>query len=315
MKSYSVKSNAKRFARGIADKHQDMIAAVEPVEVSPGAREWFPAIEVPKEHNDAFREMMRETYSDVAVLTFEPCEAAETADIPSFLPKKPHHEPQEGSIDVRDFGARGSIFCGQPAEPLVFDAATIAARPELAQVSRTLTVTKDVAEDCVEYPISDFVPPEPVRAPEALTKKQSVGRFVRASNPKTVSVVVDYAKEAAELPPPVRSTPEEIAARRAERRSRIEAEKEAGTFGKKAERINKKKKIIDLISRNGGATQGELETATGWQRHTLRGYIAGTLRKQLKVVGRVIECIRGKGEEPTRYVVKMAETDGKGGDT
>jgi hypothetical protein len=52
-----------------------------------------------------------------------------------------------------------------------------------------------------------------------------------------------------------------------------------------------------------------LEAATGWQRHTLRGYIAGTLRKIMRTVGRDIECRRAKGEA-TRYVMVTAKEGG-----
>ncbi|WP_281423815.1 DUF3489 domain-containing protein [Rhizobium laguerreae] len=107
---------------------------------------------------------------------------------------------------------------------------------------------------------------------------------------------------------------EEIEARRAERRKRIEAEKAAGTFGAKAEKISKKKLILDLMKRDDGATKKELEDATGWQRHTLRGYIAGTLRKKLGAVGFAIECSRGSGEVPTRYFIEPVKVAGKGGE-
>ncbi|TCM71905.1 uncharacterized protein DUF3489 [Rhizobium sp. BK068] len=70
-----------------------------------------------------------------------------------------------------------------------------------------------------------------------------------------------------------------------------------------AKKISKKKIVLDLMWRDDGATQAELETATGWQRHTLRGYIAGTLRKQLGAVGYAIECERGRDDVPTRYFI------------
>jgi Protein of unknown function (DUF3489) len=38
---------------------------------------------------------------------------------------------------------------------------------------------------------------------------------------------------------------------------------------------------IDLLQRPDGATVDELATAMGWQRHTVRGLIAGALKKKL----------------------------------
>ncbi len=39
--------------------------------------------------------------------------------------------------------------------------------------------------------------------------------------------------------------------------------------------------LIDLLNRSGGATLAELVEATGWQRHSVRGAISGTLKKKL----------------------------------
>lgn len=125
---------------------------------------------------------------------------------------------------------------------------------------------------------------------------------------KAVEATVTIAEAAAMTPaamkaavadlPLTKSTPEEIAARRAARRARIAEPKPA-----KVAKATKADIIIGLVSRPDGATQAELETATGWQRHTLRGYIAGTLRKR----GHDIVLKKIKGEE-TRYMI-LAERD------
>ena len=39
--------------------------------------------------------------------------------------------------------------------------------------------------------------------------------------------------------------------------------------------------ILDLLKRSGGATAKELLKATGWQPHSLRGFISGTLGKKM----------------------------------
>ena len=39
--------------------------------------------------------------------------------------------------------------------------------------------------------------------------------------------------------------------------------------------------IVDLLKRNNGATIDELTAATGWQAHSVRGAISGTLKKKL----------------------------------
>lgn len=39
--------------------------------------------------------------------------------------------------------------------------------------------------------------------------------------------------------------------------------------------------VIDLLQRAGGASLKDLMDATGWQAHSVRGFISGTLRKKL----------------------------------
>jgi hypothetical protein len=46
---------------------------------------------------------------------------------------------------------------------------------------------------------------------------------------------------------------------------------------------SKKADIIRLLERAKGATLAELITATGWQPHSVRGFISGTLGKRLKM--------------------------------
>jgi hypothetical protein len=43
----------------------------------------------------------------------------------------------------------------------------------------------------------------------------------------------------------------------------------------------KKQMVIDLLSRDGGATLDEMMQATGWQGHSVRGFVSGTLKKKL----------------------------------
>ena len=44
---------------------------------------------------------------------------------------------------------------------------------------------------------------------------------------------------------------------------------------------SKKDAVIALLRRPSGATLNELMTATGWQAHSVRGFISGTLRKKI----------------------------------
>jgi hypothetical protein len=63
---------------------------------------------------------------------------------------------------------------------------------------------------------------------------------------------------------------------------------------------SKKSEVIDLMRRSQGATLAEIMELTGWQAHTVRGFISGTLIKKLSLN---IESFRSDEKERT-YRVK-----------
>jgi hypothetical protein len=48
-----------------------------------------------------------------------------------------------------------------------------------------------------------------------------------------------------------------------------------------AVQFSKSETIRGLLTRPGGASISELSEATGWQAHSVRGYLSGTLKKKL----------------------------------
>ena len=50
-----------------------------------------------------------------------------------------------------------------------------------------------------------------------------------------------------------------------------------------AKRPSKQDAVIALLRRREGATVDEVASATGWQRHTVRGVFSGTLKKKLRL--------------------------------
>ena len=51
----------------------------------------------------------------------------------------------------------------------------------------------------------------------------------------------------------------------------------------KSAATTKAKKIAGLLRRNNGATIAELVNATGWQAHSVRGFISGALGKKMGI--------------------------------
>lgn len=58
------------------------------------------------------------------------------------------------------------------------------------------------------------------------------------------------------------------------------------------ERLTKTSILIDHLSKARGSTLVELQAATGWQAHSVHGFMAGTLKKKGMSVGS-----EGKGAE------------------
>ncbi|MFY9728933.1 MAG: DUF3489 domain-containing protein, partial [Bryobacteraceae bacterium] len=63
---------------------------------------------------------------------------------------------------------------------------------------------------------------------------------------------------------------------------------------------SKTAKVLDLLRRSGGATLKELRKATGWQAHSVRGFLSGALGKKM---GLTVTSTKAEDEE-RRYAVK-----------
>jgi hypothetical protein len=63
---------------------------------------------------------------------------------------------------------------------------------------------------------------------------------------------------------------------------------------------SKTARILDLLKRPGGATRQELMKATGWQPHSVRGFLSGTVGKKM---GLAVTSTKGEDGERS-YSIK-----------
>jgi hypothetical protein len=93
--------------------------------------------------------------------------------------------------------------------------------------------------------------------------------------------------------PGKKPTPAKKGAKRA-KRARVPNKAAGARQGSKTE------KVLDLLKRPGGATTKELIKATGWQPHSVRGFLSGTVGKKMGLA-----VTSAKGEDGERsYSIK-----------
>jgi hypothetical protein len=80
---------------------------------------------------------------------------------------------------------------------------------------------------------------------------------------------------------------------------RTKASKDAVTNAARRPReFSKKSIVVELIRRSAGASLQEIQTATGWQAHSVRGFISGALNKKMGLA--VASFKRENGERAYR---------------
>ena len=127
------------------------------------------------------------------------------------------------------------------------------------------------------------------------------------SNPEGPAVAADSDTSAtnaniAPRKPRVATAKARFTKKIASARRRVKSQK-GGKSAKRAaprRKSSKSAKILELLKRSGGATLQELMKATGWQAHSVRGFLSGTVGKKM---GLTVNSSKAEGEE-RRYSVE-----------
>ena len=91
------------------------------------------------------------------------------------------------------------------------------------------------------------------------------------------------------------TTPAKKAPKRAKGAGKAKAQKKPAREG------SKKAEVLALMRRKNGATLAEIMKATGWQAHSVRGFISGGLTKKM---GLKVESTKGKDGERTYRIAE-----------
>jgi len=175
--------------------------------------------------------------------------------------------------------------------------------PASADKSQTFTNQKELGKISGDWPISRFIdtwnsfagvaPFDDLKPVKRFTsRKGAVARIWQAVQ----RLSPDVAPQAADV----------ASAKGRAKKSPTKAKRRdtARTGAKRAANVaresSKKAEVLDLMQRSKGATLAEIMKLTGWQAHTVRGFVSGTLIKKL---GLKVESFRSEEKERT-YRVK-----------
>ncbi|MFN0168681.1 MAG: DUF3489 domain-containing protein [Bryobacteraceae bacterium] len=189
--------------------------------------------------------------------------------------------------------------------------------PATANPAETFTSEKALAKLTADWPaarladtwnaFAGVAPFDDLKAVKRFTdRKSAVGRIWKAvqrlvpdAAPQAPDVAPEGASSTTEPTPKKKAPKPPTGAKQAKAKAtRGKAKKEAGPTP--AREGSKKAEVLEMMRRKNGATLAEIVEATGWQKHTVRGFVAGTLKK----MGVTVESFRSDSGDRTYRVAK-----------
>jgi type IV secretory pathway VirB10-like protein len=134
------------------------------------------------------------------------------------------------------------------------------------------------------------------------TAVERIWKAIQSLTPATPEASEPAVPEPATAAPEAPQTPDVAPKGKASGKKVTPAKKapKTPTKAKKARQGSKTETILDLLKRPGGVSATELMETTGWQAHSVRGFLSGTIKKKLGLT-----VVSTKGEDKERnYSVK-----------
>ncbi len=170
--------------------------------------------------------------------------------------------------------------------------------------STTFTNEKEMAKLTADWPVSrlidiwnsfagvaPFTELKPVK--KFTDRKAAITRIWKAVE----RLARDVAQPAADVAP-VKGTAKKSPSKRKQRHTARPGAKKSAAGAREG---SKKGEVIDLLRRPSGATLAEVIELTGWQPHTVRGFVSGTLVKKMRLR---VESFR-TDEKERSYKIKL----------
>ena len=171
--------------------------------------------------------------------------------------------------------------------------------PAGADESQSFTNQKELAKLTAEWPISrlvdtwnsfagvaPFTDLKPVK--KFTDRKAAVARIWKAAERLAASVA-----QPAQTVAPAKGRAKKSPAKAKRRHTKRPGAKRAANVAREG---SKKAEVLDLMRRKQGVTLAEIMELTGWQAHTVRGFVSGTLVTKL---GLKVESFRSEDKERT----------------